>query len=82
MVPLNPAEAGLMSFSQKKAVCKWALNAILYVAAAWALNTGTHSFKEGSELARLIHLCEPEITNIPFEKRKMFNVTKILWNIK
>lgn len=31
---------------------KKALNAILFIAAAWALNTGTHSFAEGEKEGR------------------------------
>ena len=31
----------------ERAARKKALNAILFAAAAWALNTGTHSFKKG-----------------------------------
>lgn len=30
----------------EKAVMKQALNAILFIAAGWALNTGTHSLEE------------------------------------
>lgn len=50
---------------------KKALNAILFIAAAWALNTGTHSFREaegGGTLAKWIHLCEPVNTNSSIKK--------------
>lgn len=69
---LNPSDARQLSFLVwEKAAMKKALNAILFVAAAWALNTGTHSFKEaegGGRLARWIHLCGPVNTNSSFEK--------------
>lgn len=57
----------------EKAVMKKALNAILFIAAGWALNTGTHSFEEaegGGTLAKLIHLCGPVNTNSAFRKRE------------
>lgn len=57
---------------------KKALNAILFIAAAWALNTGTHSFEEaegGGTLAKWIHLCEPVYTNSSFKKRRKFPET-------
>ncbi len=44
---LDPSDARQLSLSVgEKAVMKKALNAILFIAAAWALNTGTHSFEE------------------------------------
>lgn len=45
--------------SEKKAVMKKALNAILFIAAGWALNTGTHSLEEAGrrdKTGKRIHL--------------------------
>ena len=76
---LNPSDARQLSLSVwEKAVMKKALNAILFIAAAWALNTGTHSFEEaegGGTLAKWIHLCEPVNTNSSFKKKPKFS-----WN--
>lgn len=85
---LNPSAARQLSLSVwEKAVMKKALNAILFIAAAWALNTGTHSFEEaegeregGGTLAKWIHLCEPEITNTSFSKNpNLTETTTNLW---
>lgn len=38
--------AGAVVSQGEKAVMKKALNAILFIAAGWALNTGTHSLEE------------------------------------
>lgn len=71
---LDSSDARQLSLSVwEKAVMKKALNAILFIAAAWALNTGTHSFEEaegGGTLAKWIHLCEPVNTNSSFEKHR------------
>lgn len=78
---LNPSDARQMSLSVwEKAVMKKALNAILFIAAAWALNTGTHSFEEaegGGTLAKWIQLCEPLNTNSSFKKHRKLPETTI-----
>lgn len=52
----DPSDARQLSLSVgEKAWMKKALNAILFIAAAWDLNTGTHSFEEaegGGTLAK------------------------------
>lgn len=42
----NISDAGAVVSLGEKAVMKKALNAILFIAAGWALNTGTHSLEE------------------------------------
>lgn len=82
---LDPSDARQLSPSVwEKAVMKKALNAILFIAAAWALNTGTHSFEEaegGGTLAKWIHLCEPVNTNSSFKKHRNFTETTRLSTI-
>lgn len=77
---LNPSDARQLSLSVwEKAVMKKALNAILFIAAAWALNTGTHSFEKaegGGTVAKWIHLCEPVNTNSSKKRRKFAETTR------
>lgn len=79
LLRLDLSDARQLSLSVwEKAAMKKALNAILFIAAGWALNTGTHSFEEaegGGTLAKWIHLYEPVNTNTSFKKRLKFTET-------